>query len=319
MGIERLRALAELQHGLVSRAQCRSAGFDAAACRALFRRGDWEPLSPRVLRLVGSPQTAQSSVMATVLDAGDEAVASHRTAAALWRLPGFSLATPEVSLLHDTDHNRRTVGRVHHPRSLPSHHRTVIEGVPVTTPARTLFDLAGVLHPARTARAVDNALAESPALLRVLHRMLPELAERGRNGITVMREILDERPLGYVPPASGLEARAIRILNEAGIPVRRQVDLGDDAWIGRVDLLVEGTNLVIEIDSMRHHSSLLDRRRDSVRDARLRAAGYEVLRIAAEDVWNARETVVARVRSVLVGKTRNGACDLPTRTGVGGN
>ena len=171
----------------------------------------------------------------------------------------------------------------------------MIEGIPVTTPGRTLFDLAGMLPPARTERAVDNALARSPGLLRALHRLLPELAERGRGGITVMRALLDERPLGYIAPASGLEARAIRILDEAGIKTRRQVDLGGDDWMGRVDLLVEGTNVVIEVDSARFHTSRLDRERDARRDAQLAALGLEVVRVTEEDVWTAPADVERRV------------------------
>lgn len=179
------------------------------------------------------------------------------------------------------------------------HHCTTVDGIPVTTPARTLFDLAGVLPPHRTERAVDNALAQSPALLRALHRMLPELAERGRAGIIVMREVLAERPVAYVAPASGLEARAIRLLDQAGIPTRRQVDLGGDDWIGRVDLLVAGTNVVIEVDSARFHSSLSDRRRDADRDEALAAMGLVVVRLTEEEVWSAGATVVRRVRATL--------------------
>jgi very-short-patch-repair endonuclease len=291
-----VRERAEQQHGVVSRDQCRLAGI---SMRAELARGDWEVLSPRVLRLRGAPRTARSRLMAAVLDAGGGAAASHGSAAALWRLPGFRLVPCEVVRPHGGDQLDVTLGRLHRSRSLPAHHVTVLDAIPVTTPARTLFDLAGVLHPLRTARAVDNALAKSPALLRALHRMLPELAERGRTGIRAMREILAARPLGYVPPASGLEARAIQILEEAGIRVRRQVDLGGDDWIGRVDLLVEGTNLAIEIDSARYHSSLFDRERDARRDEALRAAGLEVVRVAAEDVWSAPSTVVRSIRKAL--------------------
>ena len=287
-----MRELAAQQHGVVSQAQWRAAD---QGTKYPVHRGEWERWSPRVLHLVGSPVTLRTRVMAAVLDAGDAAVASHRTAAALWRLPGFSLYRPEVARLRGTDGGPVLLGRVHEPRSLPGHHTTALEGIPVTTPARTLFDLAGVLHPHRTERAVDNALAQSPGLLGPLHRMLPELAERGRPGITVMRELLAARPAGYIAPASGVEARAIRILDEAGIPTRRQVDLGGDDWIGRVDLVVVGTDVVVEIDSARFHSSLLDRERDARRDAELALAGRRVVRVTEEEVWHAPGDVVARV------------------------
>ena len=250
--------------------------------------------------------------MAAVLDAGPLTVASHRTAAGLWRLPGFGLLDCDVSRLHGLDHEPIELARVHHPRLLPHHHTTVVEGIPVTTPARTLFDLAGILPPARTERAVDNALAMSPGLLPVLHRMLPELAQRGRTGITVMRAILADRPHGYIAPASGLEARVVRLLQEAGIRTRRQVDLGGADWIGRVDLVVDGTNIVVEVDSARYHSSRLDRQRDAERDAALGQLGYEVVRITDEEAWYRPDEVVRRV---LVPRSRALARDRGTRTG----
>lgn len=291
-----IRKLAEEQHGVVSRVQCRQL---ATSMEQPFNRGDWEPLSPRVIRLVGAPRTPHTEIIAAVFDAGTGAVASHRTAAVLWALPGFELDRPEVTRPYGSDKYRPTLGRLHGTRSLPPHHVTTVDGIPVTTLARTLFDLAAVLHPARTERAVDSAVATSPALLPVLHRMLPELAERGRTGIRLMRALLADRPVGYVAPASGLEARLIHVLDEAGIATRRQVDLGGDGWIGRVDLLVVGTNLVIEADSARFHTSRLDRERDARRDADLRDAGHEVLRITEEDVWHRPADVVRRVRAAL--------------------
>jgi hypothetical protein len=148
--------------------------------------------------------------MAAVLDCGEGSVASHRTAAALWGLHGFRLDALDVIRPRTRDAARRcSLATVHEPRLLLLHHCTVLDGIPVTTPARTLFDLAGIAHPGRVERAVDNALSRSPALLPRLHAMLPEMAQRGRTGITLMREILAARPAGYIAPASGLESRVI--------------------------------------------------------------------------------------------------------------
>lgn len=130
------------------------------------------------------------------------------------------------------------VGELHESRFLPDHHVTVLDGLRVTTLPRTLFDLAGVRGARfqRTKRAVENAVSRNPAALPVLRRMLPELARCGRPGIADMREILNGWDDDYVPPASGLEARAIALLEEVGIFPDRQVDLGGERWIGRVDL-----------------------------------------------------------------------------------
>lgn len=139
----------------------------------------------------------------------------------------------------------------------------------------------------------------SPAVLAGLHRVLDELGGRGRTGTAVVRELLATRPVGAVLPASGLEARVIRILEEAGEPpLERQVDVGGHEWIGRVDLVDSAVGLIVEIDSAAHHSSKLDRERDRRRDEALYAAGWRlVLRIPEDDVWQRPREVVARVRA----------------------
>ncbi len=100
-----------------------------------------------------------------------------------------------------------------------------------------------------------------------------------------MRQILEGWPPDYVPPASGLEARAIALLEEAGIFADRQVDLGGENWIGRVDLRIQGAPVVVEIDSVVHHSAPSDRERDRRRDEQLAELGLTVVRVTEEEVF----------------------------------
>jgi very-short-patch-repair endonuclease len=138
-------------------------------------------------------------------------------------------------------------------------------------------------------------------MLPALHRTLPELACRGRTGITVMRGILDAYPIGAAVPASGNEARFEEICGNAGIHgFERQVDVGGHSWLGRVDYLLRRLGLVIEIDSELHHSSPGDVARDEERDKAMLAAGFrKILRIAAEDLWRAPHVVVTAVRTAI--------------------
>jgi very-short-patch-repair endonuclease len=239
--------------------------------------------------------------MAAVLDAGPGAVASHEAACALWALPGFPPGPLDVSRPRTTTRARPKLGEVHESRCLPASHCTEIDGIPVTGLARTLFDLAGApsMSTGRVERAVDNALARSRPLLLRLHAMLGELAVHGRPGIALMRDLLDVRPFGYVPPASGLEARALRLFEEAAIPTERQIDLGDEEFIGRVDFRVVGTPIVVEIDSTLHHTSPSDRARDARRDARLLAAGHLVVRVTEDELFNRPWTLEVRVRQTM--------------------
>jgi very-short-patch-repair endonuclease len=234
--------------------------------------------------------------MIGVLDAGPAAAASHLAAAWLWKLPGFGSRVEVTRLRNTTD---RPGPRIHEPRLVLPHHVTVYEAIPVTSLGRTIFDLAAVIHPDRLARVVDNVVTRSPAMGGVLHDMLPELAKRGRTGITVMRQVLADRPRGLPVPATGLERRFEEILRNAGERVpRRQVDVGGDTWIGRVDYRDEDFPILFEIDSRTFHTGLLDAEADRQRDEALYAAGwFEVVRITEDEIWRRPWVVVEKVRA----------------------
>lgn len=191
---------------------------------------------------------------------------------------------------------------MHRWRPFPDHHLTVIEGIVTTRVARTLVDLAGIVRPERTERAVDNCLSAGTVTYQRLNATFLDLAGRGRSGVAVMRAILAEREGLYVAPASELEARFFALLRDAGLeePVP-QFDAGDEhGWVGRLDYAYQGRRRLIELDSRRHHSSLLDRIADRERDARLRAAGWpRVDRFTWDDVVHHPSSTVARVREIL--------------------
>jgi very-short-patch-repair endonuclease len=112
-----------------------------------------------------------------------------------------------------------------------------------------------------------------------------------------MRQVLRDRPVDYVPPASNLESRVQQILRDAGVTtLRRQVDTGSDrAWIGRVDFRDERLPLVVEVQSERFHSSRISRQLDGERFAKLDQAGLTVVEVIEEDVWHRPDRVVAKV------------------------
>ncbi|HEX2043069.1 MAG TPA: type IV toxin-antitoxin system AbiEi family antitoxin domain-containing protein [Acidimicrobiales bacterium] len=298
---ERIQMLAATQHGVVARRQLRELGVSRQAIRSRVAKGILLPHGPQALILAGSPPTWQQELMVALVDAGPGAAVSHESAAALLGLPGYWPGPVEISRQRDAQRGVPMVGQVHESRCLPAHHVTVIDGLRVTTLPRTLFDLAGVRGARfeRTKRAVENAVSSNPAVLTGLRRMLDELAARGRPGIADMREILQGWPPGYVPPASGLEARAIALLEEAGIVADRQVDLGGENWIGRVDLRITGAPVVVEVDSVVHHTSPSDRERDQRRDAQLAELGLTVVRITEEDVFVRPWVVPLRVAEAI--------------------
>ena len=176
-------------------------------------------------------------------------MASHETAAALWWLPGFRYGPLEVTQTRAFRSYTPSIGVLHRPRLLLPSHLTVVDGIAVTTIARTLFDIASRLRFERLERVANTIVVRSPGTLRSLHALLGELGKRGRPGIAQMRELLAGMPIGYTPRASGQELRFEHLLEEAGErPVRRQVDVGGHDWLGRVDYVDDLLPLIFEVE-----------------------------------------------------------------------
>lgn len=295
----RIEAVAARQGGLFSVRQAAALGADAQFRHNRVRSHRWHPVTRGVYRFAGTAMEPVQWARAAVLAGPDGAVAARRTAAALWQLPGFRPGPVDCLVPTGRSHRPRT-GRVHHSKVLPPHHVATVDCVPVTTPARTLFDLAATVHPGRLERAVDHALAMRLTSAKSLHAMLDELAASGRNGIGAMRVVLADRPASFVAPASALEARFASIVRRAGLPEpARQVELGGEEWIGRVDFFYGEYGLIVEIDSDRFHASLTDARYDAERDRRFAELGLRTFRCTEHEVWHEPEQVVHRLRSEL--------------------
>ncbi|HWH35664.1 MAG TPA: DUF559 domain-containing protein [Acidimicrobiales bacterium] len=244
--------------------------------------------------------TLAQRCMIAVLDVAPQAYVSRQSAAALWGIPGFRVERVHVTRTRSASSAQSPVAVVHESRFLPGRHGTVRDGISVTTVERTIFDLAGCVHPERVERALDNALRQQIVSLEPLRRVTVELLARGRKGSRLMRQLLAARGSGYVPTGSGLEADFLALLVAAGIELPEgQVDLGADGWIGRVDFYYRHLRLVIEIDSVTFHSTKLDCDADARRDEAMRSAGFAVLRITEPELRHHPDAVVARVRAAL--------------------
>jgi len=295
----RIHALAASQHGVFSRAQARQIGITRQMITTRVRRGDLDVRAVEVLALAGAPCTEHQLGMVAVLTARAPAAVSHGSAAAWWGLPGFRSRPIELVAVRASRRIDDPCGVLHTTTSLPDTHVTHLEGVPVTVPARTLFDIAGRVHPERLGRLVDAAWRSRLVTGRLLRRTLAELAEHGRPGIQVMRELIDERGDGYRPNDSGVEARFDQLAHEVGVhTLRRQVDVGGADWLGRVDFLDAELPLIVEVDSQTFHTSLTDQRDDEARRGALVRAGYTILVVHEHDVWHRPRTVQDRLLAV---------------------
>ncbi|MEA2844655.1 MAG: hypothetical protein QOJ69_2326 [Actinomycetota bacterium] len=292
--------IAETQHALVTYRQIRASGHSDDAVWRWRRAGLLDRVAEGVYRIPGSPRTWEQRLCALVLASGPVAAASHRSAAALLGIPGFERRGLVEVVTPRPRRHLEPPALVHRWRLLPEGHITVVEGIGCTRVPRTLVDLAGVLHPSRTERAVDNCLAMRIVTVAGLREVFDELAQRGRKGIATMRSILEQRADNFVPVESELEARFLDLIRGAGLPDPvRQLDVGDTTWIGRVDFAYPAASLLVELDSSRHHSSRLDVEADRARDAKLAHAGWRMVRFHWDDVADRPEHVISRLGDLL--------------------
>ena len=295
---KKLRSFAAKHHGAFSAREARDIGTSRDGVRSGVRRGEWEIIGDGVYRVAAWPWTWRHKLRLALLIAGEGAAVSHRSAAALHGIPGFPERAIEILAPHGRKNHRLPGVVFHESRRLPAQHIRTIDGLPVTSLDRTLFDLAGVLrHPKRTERAVENMLSDGRTSPERLWRVWAELAAPGRPGVRVMRGILLKRAPGYVASASELERMFEELLGSAGMEIpERQVNAGGEEWVGRVDFLDRAPCAIYELDGRVGHTSELDRARDRHRDDELLAAGYRPFRFTYEDMVLRRAWVLEIVR-----------------------
>ena len=159
---------------------------------------------------------------------------------------------------------------MHQTTRLPARDRTVLDGIPVTTPTRTLIDVGRFVTAARLGAMVDDAVRRDLTSYEDLHRRFAELAGRGRWGIATMREVLDRRPCGATVPDSQFELDVRELLTAAGLPepvLHHRVDAGEIAYV--LDLAWPEARVALECDGFRFHRTpdqleWDDRRRDAL-------------------------------------------------------
>ena len=203
------QAMAELathQHGLFARSQALAAGVTPRVMERRIRSGRWLQVTPGVYSLPGFAPTWRRELMAACLEAGPGAVASHEAAAALHRLDSFPPGRVVVTVTHG-DHQHLRLGRLRQSTDLRAHHRTVVDGIPVTSVARTFADLAAHAHPVRLRNALDSALTSGRCSLDDVSRCHDELCRPGKRGMCQLRLLLAARGEGWVPAATTLERR----------------------------------------------------------------------------------------------------------------
>jgi very-short-patch-repair endonuclease len=294
-GDREVAALAHAQHGVVSIAQLRAAGLGRGAVDLRVRHGRLHPVHRGVYAVGHARLTFRGCLWAAVLACGgpDAAVISHRSAAAVWDLLPAPGGPIDVTVLRRS--GPRPGIHVHRSRSFDPVIDAVgqPDGLPTTTVARTLADLAAVLTPHRLGRVVHRAehlrLLDATAVNAHVAR-----APRGANALRAAMNDLTARDPDIT--RSELEERFLAVVDDWALP-RPKVN----AAIGHhtVDFLWPEHRLVVEVDGRAAHATARAFERDRRRDAELQAAGYRVIRFTYRQVVDEPAYVTGILRAIL--------------------
>ena len=180
------------QYGLVTRRQLISAGVRPRVVDHAVATGRLRAIYRGVYG-AGPVLPPRAAEMAAVLACGENATVSHRSAAALWQLLPPPTPPAPVEVTVQRGQPRKPGIKVYRVKTLPPDERTLLEGVPVTTPARTILDLAGVV----SLRDLERALARAERSGLVSRRRMAMLLGRypRRAGAGALRALLEDATL----------------------------------------------------------------------------------------------------------------------------
>jgi hypothetical protein len=262
-------------------------GADAIARRIAARR--LHPIHRGVFAVGHRVRTRESTWMAAVLAAGPDAVLAFRSAAALWRIR--QSARIEVIAPRRLRRPAMTTHRI----LLADDEVTVEAGIPVTTPARTLFDLAAVVTEQHLKAAFDEAEVRrltSPVSLDALLERYP-----GRRGTRAVERVLHHHHLnGRAVPTSVLERRLLALLDAHDLPLPSINRLGDH---GEIDATWPDHCLIAECDGFATHGTRQAFEDDRAKDRDLVVAGWRVIRLTWRQLTHDPDTIARQLSALL--------------------
>jgi very-short-patch-repair endonuclease len=288
-------AIAARQRTLVTRKQLVRLGVGRGAIDHALARGRLYIIHTGVYSLV--PRAALPPLareLAAVLACGEGAVLSHHSAAAVWGIRPPATGAVEVTVTTGQAGRRRKGICVHRaktlgPRDIRSH-----RGIPITSPARTLFDIAPSLGDREFERAFDEALVARRLITRAAVRALLAANPR-RPGSGRLRDLIEPGRNSSITKSEA-ENRMLALVRRARLPMP-ETDVKIGPW--EVDFLWRRERVAVEVDGHDFHSSRAALERDHRKDADLQHRGLFVLRFSGREVKREPVAVLAAVVTAL--------------------
>lgn len=295
---EKDQALAELarrQHGVVARWQLLKLGLSRRAISGRRQRGVLSEVFLGVYVFGARRITEKGRWMAALLAAGEGATLSHRSAARLWRLLPARAGGIEITC--SAGRIVRRNGIASHQLAVRDDERLEHDGIPVTSPCRTIFDLAAIAATAELERAFHEA-----EVRQLADRVsLPVLLDRypGRRGSRKVRALLDARkPIGIT--RNDFEQAFLVLVENNGLPrPRMNAALALRGRFFEVDALWEDRCFAVELDSRSIHGTRKRFESDRLRDRILTAEHWRTMRVTWRQLQEEPDEIVADMKATL--------------------
>lgn len=287
--------LARRQHGVVARRQLLAIGLSRRAIDGRLRRGQLHEVHRGVFVFGSRRISRKGRWMAAVLAAGDGAMLSHHSAARLWRL--MPLAAEWIDVTAPPGRVIRRDGIVAHESVVARDETDVVDGIPVTSPFRTVFDLAAVLK----LRELERVWHEAEVRGLRDRVSLPMLLERypGRRGARNLRALLQEpEPVGFT--RNDFEEGFVAFIDAFGFSrPHMNADLAVRGRIFEIDALWFEEKMTVELDSHSVHGTRKRFESDRLRDRILVAEGYRTVHVTWRQLQKEPEEIAADLRKAL--------------------
>lgn len=288
------------QGGVLTRAQLLEAGYAETTI-------DREIVAGRLVRIKNGVYRAldlrrHEDLLRAAVATLPNPVVSHESAAHLLRFPVVPALRPTVTVHAKTTHTFPGV-TVRRNTDLKSEHILRLEGLPVTTVVRTLFDLAAVVDDRRLDEMIEALVIAGRLQIPDLAAFIQSLRRRGKPGTAAIAAVVDRR-LGH--DATQLERLGLEVLRRGQVaePMLQYPAPWDETE--RIDAAWPPARTGVEWDSKAWHSSLKRMAEDRRRDRQASLAGWAILRYTWQDLTADPRRVADEVRTLLASRTTNG-------------
>ena len=289
-----IAGLAGRQRALVTRRQLLALGIESSMISRALTHGRLHRLHQGIYSLVPLPALPDlAHELAAVLACGDAALLSHHSAAAAWRLRPTFNGDVHVTVVGGDCGRKRDGIRVHRTSGLDPRDIRRYQGIPITSPARALLDIAPDLSDRALERALDEALVRRLLSHAAINAMLN--AYPNRQGVARLRAVADPGRPTTETRSDGEEA-LLALIRRADLPVPEV-----NAKIGNytADFLWREQKVIVELDGYDYHRGRAAFERDHERDAEHQRMGYLVIRVTGRQLNREPETLLVRIATAI--------------------